>query len=225
MNAEPPALPTQQSPARAAVEPTLSAADLVQLSYQVAALGGAGLQLLFSRGPMSGRRVAETLLLWQMIMDLGHTVMNSKFSVQRDGLKFSLVSGIGDAGLLGLWANSLVRRGRKGRSRRGAGPLDLDVAGLGLSQDTLGVIARWSGRVLENIAGAGAEFASIGGMVLGPLIEPPAARGNAQSQRIAEAPPSAMQALTPAIQAGLLALYTLSKRNPRSRSHAAFVRR
>jgi hypothetical protein len=216
MSAGTPIQPNHESPTRAAAEFALGSADLLQLSYQAAALGGAGLQLLFSRGSMSVRRAAETLILWQLIMDLGHTVMNSKFSVQRDGLKWSVVSGIGGAGLLGIWANSLARRSRKGRGRRAASPLDLDLAGLGLSQDRLDVIAQRLARVLEQVAGIGAELASLGGMFFSPPSDPATARRAGQEQRMLEEPPTTMQALTPAIHAGLLALYAMSKRGARS---------
>jgi hypothetical protein len=201
--------------AAAALDPT----ERQQLIYQAVALGGAGLQLLLGRGPLTLRRGVEAVLLWELIVDLGHAVMTSQFSVQRDGLRWSLVAGIGGAGLLGVWANALSRRHRRGRRRAAMSPFDLEVAGIGVPQATLDAIGQRATHLMERVAGVGAELASLG-MAITATGGLAATRADGRAPAVSPAPPpsppSAWQALTPALHAGLLALYTLTRREQRA---------
>jgi hypothetical protein len=203
--------PQHASASEVSAAAALGSADLLHLSYQAVALGGAGLQLLLSRRPLTLRRAVEALLLWELIIDLGHAVMNAGIKVQRDGLRWSLVSGIGGAGLLGVWANTVSQRRHKRRSRRGLGPLDLEVGGLGLSEDTLKALGQKAARMFAEVAGMGAEAFSVGSGFVGAPRDAAAARRAGREQRMVEGQPSPWQALTPAIQVGLLALYTLTR--------------
>lgn len=175
-----------------------SGVTLEALAAGAAIVAGSGLRLLFSREPVTIRRVIESLLLWTLIVELGSAVARSNRGFRRRGMQASWQASIESAGILGLVSGLITAK--KGNHGKGLAISNVDLATVGVPPNVLKTL----GNALSAIV-----YAAIGalGTVAGfmTLLAP---KETAETE-ITAPPPTAVEAATPffhlALLGGLLA--------------------